>query len=152
MPFANTSISDIIATSIQSRTGELRDNLTQNNVLLKRLEEKGNTVSFEGGNLILEEIYYSDPNTDNANSYSGYELINISPDSPLTASQWNIKQYAASISISGLEEIQNAGREKIISLLSGRMKVSEARLMNRISSDLYSDGKRTNSAVSTLVH
>lgn len=140
MPFANPSISDIISTSIQSRTGELRDNLTQNNIILKRLEEKGNMVTFEGGNVILEELFYSDPVTDNANSYSGYELINISPDSPLTASQWQIKQYAASISISGLEEIQNSGREKIIDLLSGRMKVSEARLMNRISTDLYGDG------------
>ena len=140
MPFANPSISDIISTSIQSRTGELRDNLTQNNILLKRLEEKGNMVSFEGGNVILEEIFYSDPATDNANSYSGYELINISPDSPLTASQWSIRQYAASISISGLEQIQNAGREKIIDLLAGRMKVSESRLMNRISTDLYGDG------------
>jgi hypothetical protein len=34
MAFANSSISDIIATNIQSRSGELADNVTNNNALL----------------------------------------------------------------------------------------------------------------------
>ena len=38
MAFANSSISDIIATNIQSRTGELADNVTNNNALLRRLK------------------------------------------------------------------------------------------------------------------
>jgi hypothetical protein len=41
MAFANSSISDIIATNIQSRTGELADNVTNNNALLRRLKERG---------------------------------------------------------------------------------------------------------------
>jgi hypothetical protein len=40
MAFANSSISDIIATNIQSRTGELADNVTNNNALLRRLKER----------------------------------------------------------------------------------------------------------------
>jgi hypothetical protein len=42
MAFANSSISDIIATTIQSRSGELADNVTNNNALLRRLKERGN--------------------------------------------------------------------------------------------------------------
>jgi hypothetical protein len=42
--------------------------------------------------------------------------------------------------MSGLEMLQNAGKEQIIDLLDGRMQVSEARLLNRISTDLYLDG------------
>jgi hypothetical protein len=38
MAFANSAISDIIATTIQSRSGELADNVTNNNALLRRLE------------------------------------------------------------------------------------------------------------------
>ena len=38
MAFANSSISDIIATNIQSRSGELADNVTNNNALLRRLK------------------------------------------------------------------------------------------------------------------
>ena len=140
MAFANAAITDIIATTIQSRSGELADNLTQNNAILQRLNSKGNVRPFSGGNVILEEIMYNDPNTNNANSYSGYEVINITPDSPISAAQYKICQYADAVTMSGLEMLQNSGKEAIIDLLDGRMKVSEARLLNRISGDLYLDG------------
>ena len=140
MAFANSAITDIIATTIQSRSGELADNLTQNNAILQRLNSKGNVRPFSGGNVILEEIMYNDPNTNNANSYSGYEVLNIAPDSPISAAQFKIAQYAAAVTMSGLEMLQNSSKEAIIDLLDGRMQVSEARLLNRISGDLYGDG------------
>ena len=140
MAFANSAITDIIATTIQSRSGELADNLTQNNAILQRLNSKGNIRPFSGGNVILEEIMYNDSTTNNANSYSGYEVLNISPDSPISAAQYKIAQYADSVTMSGLEMLQNSSKEAIIDLLDGRMQVSEARLLNRISGDLYLDG------------
>jgi len=140
MAFANSAITDIIATTIQSRSGELADNLTQNNAILMHLDKKGNVRPFSGGNVILEEIMYNDPNTNNANSYSGYEVLNISPDSPISAAQYKIAQYADAVTMSGLEMLQNSSKEAIIDLLDGRMQVSEARLLNRISGDLYGDG------------
>lgn len=140
MAFANTSVSDIIATTIQSRSGVLADNLTNNNALLNKLKQRGNIRPFSGGNVILEEIMYNDTSTNNANSYSGYETINISPDSPISAAQFSIVQYADSVTMSGLEMLQNNGKEQIIDLLDGRMQVSEARLQNRIASDIYLDG------------
>ena len=39
MAFANSAITDIIATTIQSRSGELADNLTQNNANKKQSKE-----------------------------------------------------------------------------------------------------------------
>ena len=140
MAFANSAITDIIATTIQSRSGELADNLTQNNAILQRLNQKGNVRPFSGGNVILEEIMYDDSTTNNANSYSGYEVLNIAPDSPISAAQYKIAQYADSVTMSGLEMLQNSSKEAIIDLLDGRMQVSEARLLNRISGDLYGDG------------
>ena len=140
MSFANSAITDIIATIIQSRSGELADNLTQNNAILQRLNSKGNVRPFSGGNVILEEIFYDDTATNNANSYSGYEVLNITPDSPISAAQFKIAQYAASVTMSGLEMLQNSSKEAIIDLIDGRMQVSEARLLNRISGDLYGDG------------
>ena len=83
---------------------------------------------------------YNDPNTNNANSYSGYEVLNITPDSPISAAQFSITQYADSVTMSGLEMLQNSSKEQIIDLLDGRMQVSEARLLNRISTDIYGDG------------
>jgi len=140
MAFANSSISDIIATNIQSRTGELADNVTNNNALLRRLKERGNVKPVSGGNVILEEIMYNDTTTNNTNSYSGYEVLNVSQNSPISAAQFSFTQYASAVSISGLEMIQNSGKEAVIDLLDGRMNVAEAQLMNRIGGDVYGDG------------
>ena len=71
MAFANDTITDIIATTIQNRSGKLADNLTNNNALLRVLRKKGNVRPFSGGNVIFEEIMYNDPSTNNCNSYSG---------------------------------------------------------------------------------
>lgn len=140
MAFANSAITDIIATTIQSRSGELADNVMQNNPLLSRLKARGNVRPFSGGNVILEEIMYNDSTTNNTNSYSGYEVLNIAPNSPISAAQFAITQYASAVTMSGLEMLQNAGKEQIIDLLEGRIRVAEAQLMNRIDSDMYLDG------------
>ncbi len=140
MGFANSSITDIIATTIQNRSGELADNVANNNALLRKLRAKGNVRPFGGGNVILEEIMYVDPSTINVNSYSGYEVLNISPNSPISAAQYDIKQYAGAVSMSGLEMLQNSSKEAIIDLMEGRVMVAEKQLQNRIDYDSYQDG------------
>lgn len=136
--FAN--LTDIVSTTIQNRSGTLADSVTNNNALLKKLKERGNVKPFSGGNVILQELMYNDPNTENSGSYSGYDVIDITPNSPISAAQFDLKQYAAAVSISGLEMLQNSGKEQIIDLLEGRIQVAEAQLLNDISAGIYSDG------------
>lgn len=138
--FANTSVSDIIATTIQERSGTLADDMTNNNALLRRLKSKGNVRPISGGNVIFEEIMYTDQSTINANSYSGYEVLNITPNSPISSAQFPFVQYAGAVTMSGLEMLQNSGKEAIIDLMEGRVKVAEGQLMNRIDYDCYQDG------------
>lgn len=140
MTFPNSAVSDIIATTIQNRSRALADNVTNNNALLRRLKSKGNVRTFSGGNVILEEIMYADASTINVNSYSGYEILNVGANSPISAAQYSISQYAGAITISGLEMLQNSGKEQMIDLLEGRQKVTEAQMMNRVDYDLYQDG------------
>lgn len=138
MAFAN--LSDIITTTIQRRSGVLADSVTKNNALLMKLSARGNVKPFSGGNVILQELMYNDPTTQNAGSYSGYDVIDITPNSPISAAEFDIKQYAAAVSIDGLTMLQNSGKEQIIDLLEGRIQVAEAQLKNQISAGLYSDG------------
>lgn len=140
MAFANSSISDIIATTIQARSEELADNVTNNIAGLAYMKKRGNVRPFSGGNVILEEIMYNDSTTSNAGWYSGYDTINIQPNSPISAAQYDIKQASAAVTISGLEQLQNAGEERMIDLLEGRIKVAEGQLMNLLAQGFYSDG------------
>lgn len=138
MAFPN--LTDIVTTTIQNRSKTLADNTLKQNALLNWLSKKGNVKTVDGGNVILQELMYNDPNTQNAGSYSGYDVIDITPNSPLTSAQYDFKQYAGAVSINGLEQLQNSGKAQMISLLDGRMQVAEKQLMNQISAGIYSDG------------
>lgn len=136
--FAN--LSDIVTTTIQSRSGTLADSVTKNNALLLKLKGRGNVKTISGGNVIMQELMYNDASTLNAGSYSGYDVIDITPNSPISAAQFDLKQYAAAVSISGFEMLQNSGKEQIIDMLEGRIQIAEGQLMNQISAGIYSDG------------
>lgn len=136
MAFPN--VSDIIATTIEKRSKRIADNVTKNNALLTRLQQRGKSRPFSGGRLIYEELSFAQ--NGNAGFYSGYDLLPVLPQDVLTAAQFDIKQAACPVIISGLEQLQNAGPEQMIDLLASRMDVAEATMMNLIAGGIYSDG------------
>jgi hypothetical protein len=138
MTFANSSYSDIIATTIQSRTRKIADNVTKNNALLTWVNKRGNNKPFSGGNVILQELNFAE--NANAGWYSGYDLLPVAAQDVITAAEFPIKQAACPVVINGLEMLQNAGREQMIDLMEGRMAVAEASMANLIAGALYSDG------------
>ena len=136
MAFPN--VTDMVATTIESRTGELADNVTKNNALLARLKQKGNIKPFSGGTVIYEELSFAE--NGNAGYYSGYDLLPVAAQDVLSAAQFSIKQAAVPVVISGLEMLQNAGKERIIDLIDGRMDVAESSLANLLAGGVYADG------------
>jgi hypothetical protein len=138
MASPNTNWSEILSTTLYNRSGELADNMLKNNGLLAKLQEKGNVQPIDGGVAIIEELEYAENGT--YTRYSGYDTLNIAPSDVMTAAQFAIAQAAVAVSISGLEELQNAGKERVINLLDSRIRNAEKTMMNNISNDCYSDG------------
>jgi hypothetical protein len=138
MSFANPSVSDIIATTIQSRSRSIADNVTKNNALLARLNQRGNVKPFSGGNVILQELSFAE--NGNAGFYSGYDLLPVAAQDVISAAEFNIKQLACPVVMSGLEMLQNSGREAFIDLLEARINVAEATMANKLAQSVYSDG------------
>ena len=136
MSFPN--VSDIVATTIQSRTRKIADNVTKNNALFKRLDQRGNRKTFSGGNVIYQELSFAQ----NANGgwYSGYDLLPIAASDVISAAEYTIKQLACPVTMSGLETIQNAGKEQMIDLLEGRINVAEATMANLMAEGIYDNG------------
>ena len=134
----NPAISDIVATTIESRTGKLADNVTKNNALLMSLKKGGNIMTFSGGTIITQELSFAA--NGNAGFYSGYDLLPVAGQDVISWAQYDIKQAACPVVISGLEMLQNSGKEQIIDLMEGRLQVAEASMANLISQGLYSDG------------
>lgn len=138
MSFANTSYSDILATTIESRSGEIADNVTKNNAVLMQLKQKGRQRPFTGGHKIIEPL--SQAANGNGGFFSGYDLLPVAAQDVITAAEYAIKQYAVSVTMSGLEKIQNGGKEGILDLLEARLGVAEATMANDLSQGIYSDG------------
>jgi hypothetical protein len=138
MSFANTTYTDIVATTLEKRSKKLADNITGNNALLKVLEMRGNIRPFSGGRTLIEEILQKE--NGNAGWYSGYDELPTGAADVISAAEFAIKQAACPVVMSGLEEIQNDGEEAVIDLLDGRIKAAEATMANLISAGLYSDG------------
>jgi hypothetical protein len=136
MAFPN--VTDIVATTIESRSRKLADNVTKNNALLRRLDTRGNTRTISGGSLIFEELSFAE-NT-NAGWYSGYDLLPVAAQDVLSAAQFDIKQAACPVIISGLDQLKNSGKEQFISLLEGRIAVAESSMQNLLAQGVYSDG------------
>lgn len=136
MAFPN--VSDIIATTIEKRSRKVADNVTKNNALLMRLKAKGRQRPFSGGRIIYEELSFAE--NANAGFYSGYDLLPTNAQDVLSAAQFDIKQAACPVTISGLEQLQNAGPEQMIDLLSARIDVAESTMKNLISGGIYADG------------
>ena len=138
MAFANSSISDILATTIESRTKKIADNVTNNNALLMKLKKNGRIKTFSGGQKILQELSFAE--NSNAGWYSGYDLLPVGVSDVISAAEYDIKQAAVPVVISGLEMLQNAGKEKMIDLMEARLEVAESTMANLITGGLYSDG------------
>lgn len=138
MATPNSSFDDIITTTLRRRSKKLADNVSHNTALLYRLKERGRSRPFSGGRTIVEEIAFSGPG--NFQYYSGYDTLNVSQDDMLTAAEYNIKQAAVAISMSGLEMLQNAGPEQVIDLMAARIEQAERELINNLSDGIYSNG------------
>ena len=136
MAFPN--VTDIVATTIEKRSKRIQDNVTKNNALLTYIKDKGNVRTFSGGSLIYEELSFAE--NSNAGWYAGYDLLPIAAQDVISAAQFDIKQAAVPVVISGLDELRNSGPEQMIDLMESRIKVAESTMANLLAQGIYSDG------------
>lgn len=140
MASPNASFTDIVTTTLQGYSGELADNITNHNALLKQIERKGNGQPATG-RTIVQELEYAENGT--VMWYTGAEALDITSSETFTAAEYNYKQLAGNVVITGLEEIQNSGKEAVHNLLRSRIRNLEKSLKNTVATALYADGTGT---------
>lgn len=135
---ASPNLSEAVTMTLRKRSRRLADNVSENTALLFRVRERGNSRPFDGGRTIVEELAYAENST--YKRYSGYQTLDIAASDQFTGAEFEIKQAAVAVVMSGLEELQNSGSGRSIDLLGSRIKNAERTFMNNLSADLYSDG------------
>lgn len=134
----NPDFNALLSTTLQNYQPTLVDNIFKDLVLLNHLNERGRVQVEDGGTSIVEPLMYAVNNT--VSSYSGYDAIDLTPQDGISAAEFQWKQIAASIAISGIEEAKNRGTEAIIKLLNAKVQQAEMSLKSSLNDMLFGDG------------
>jgi len=138
MAFANSNFDAVVTTTLKNRTGKVADNVTANNSVLAELSKKGNIMLEDGGQSLVQELDFAENNT--FKYYSGYEVLDITASDVISAAEFDWKQAAVSVVISGLDMRKNSGKNRMINLIAARVKNAENTMANNLSTGIFSDG------------
>lgn len=136
---SNPNFDTLVATTLKNYRPNLADNITNHQVVWLQLKERGFIREDEGGTSIVEPLLIERNST--VKSFSGYDIIDTTPQQGISAAEFLWKQIAGSVSISGEEEFKNQGsKTKIISLLQSKITQLELSMQLEINRQLQADG------------
>jgi len=142
MASPNATFTELVTTTLRNHAKDVKDNISNNNALLKVLTAKKNVRYEDGGLTIVVNLDYAENGT--YQRFAGYDQLNIGASDVLTAAEFAWRQIAISIVANGEDLRKNSGGNRIISLVKSRMKNAIRTFKNNFSSDLYSDGTLAN--------
>ena len=134
----NTSFDELLSTTIANYRDQLTDNIFEARPLTNYLMENGRIRMLDGGEKIVEPLIYGENST--VGSYSGYDTISLTAQTGISAAEYEWKQYAASIAISGIEEAKNNGEAAIINLLEAKVMQAEESMKEGFNAMFFGDG------------
>ena len=138
MAIHGDSLQTLLATTVANYRKTLTDNVFNARPLTYFLMDKGRIRMLNGGTNIVEPLIYGENST--VASYSGYDTISLTPQSGITAAEFDWKQYAASVAISGIEEAKNNGEQAMVNLLEAKIMQAEESMKEGFNAMFFGDG------------
>ena len=135
---ANANFDALLTTTLANYRSQLTDNVFTARPLTYFLMDKGRIRMLNGGTKIVEPLIYGQNNT--VGSYSGYDSLSLAPQEGISAAEFEWKQYAASIAISGIEEAKNNGEQEIINLLEAKIMQAEESMREGFNQMFFANG------------
>ena len=142
MASPNSTFTELVSTTFRKHIGEIKDNLSNRNALLKYIMKRGNYRKEDGGLTIVTGLDYTSNST--YQRYSDWDVLNIAQSDVITSAEYQWRQIALNVVASGREMRINSGDSRIKSLAKAKMKNAIRTFNNNFSSDLYSSGSLTN--------
>lgn len=124
----------ILSTTLFNVRSQLYDNIFKTNAFWNWLHAKGRKRMVNGGERIQVALQYGTNST--VKSYSGYELLDTTPQDNVTSAFYPWKQIAGSVSISRKEERQNSGEAQILDLFRQKVRELELSMSETLSSQV----------------
>jgi hypothetical protein len=127
----------LVATTLDKVRPTLTDQISTENVLLAWLSSR-TRVTVDGGTVIRRPLMFAF--NDTVGSYSGYDLIDVTPQEGIGWAEYPWKQHAGSVVISGEEVEKNDGSAALISLLQAKIDQLKISVADDLNAMLFADG------------
>jgi hypothetical protein len=127
----------LVTTTLDKVRATLTDQISNENVLLAWLNMKSR-ITMDGGTVIRRPLLFAF--NDTAGTYSGYDLIDVTPQEGLGWVEYPWRQHAGSVTISGEEVKKNSGSAALINLLQAKMDQLKLSIADDFNAMLYGSG------------
>jgi hypothetical protein len=114
--------------------GTMFDNIFKESAFLAALRRFDAVQMQNGGERIRAPLMYGDNST--VKSYSGYGLLDTTPQDGITTAFYPWRELGGTISISRKEERQNSGEAAILGLLQSKIKQAEMTMRETLNTQL----------------
>jgi len=138
MAAGNSNFDEILSTTLKNYIPKLTDNIFSARPLFYALTNGQTIRRISGGAKIVVPLIYGTNST--AGSYSGTDTISTTAQTGISAAEYDWKQYAATVTINGMEEAKNNGEAQIIDLLEGKIFQTQETIIENMNTMFFADG------------
>jgi hypothetical protein len=138
MAAGNSNFDEILSTTLKNYVPKLTDNIFTARPLFYALTTGQTIRRISGGAKIVVPVIYGTNST--AGSYSGTDTISVTAQTGISAAEYDWKQYAATVTISGIEEAKNNGEAQIIDLLEGKIFQTQETIIENMNTMFFGNG------------
>ena len=138
MAAGNSAFDQILSTTLKNYVPKLTDNVFSARPLFYALTNGQTVRRIGGGAKIVVPIIYGTNST--AASYEGSDAISTDAQTGITAAEYDWKQYAVTVTITGIEEAKNNGEAEIIDLLEGKIMQAEETVIENMNTMFWANG------------
>lgn len=139
MATGNASFTTFLTSTLEHYRPKLIENLMGQEALFWQLKQRGMIEEQAGSRSIVQPLMYGA--NDTVASYSGYDLLDVTPQLGITASEYAWKFIAGSVTISGEEEFKNSGdKTRVFNLLEAKIRQLELSMQLELNAQLFAVG------------
>lgn len=142
----------LVTTTLDKARPKLADQITTDNALTAWLDMKSR-VTLDGGTVVRRPLVFAF--NDTVSTYSGFDVIDTTPQEGLGWAEYEWKQHAGSVVISGEEVRKNSGAAQLINLLEAKIEQLRFSVVDDLNAMLWAtsvgNGGKDFNSIPTLV-
>lgn len=130
---------EILSLALEDRSAGYQDMVSNSNVLLNTLRERGNLKPYSGPK-IRERLLYAKSNT--GVWYNGFSFLNVQPAELFNDAEYNPKMCAVTVALSNEDILSNDGEAQLLDIMEAHIGAAESELSDEIDISLHGNGTR----------